>query len=376
MPTNRLRQIAEQGQSIWLDNLTRQMLQDGYLKRLIDEDGISGVTSNPSIFHKAMTQGSAYDAQIRTLADEGHTPERVYELLAIDDVRAACDLLRPTFERTNGTDGFVSLEVSPRLARDAEASLADARRLWKEVRRPNAFIKIPGTPEGIPAIRSALAEGININITLLFSLDLYQEVMEAHLSALEERKERGLALAGLASVASFFLSRIDTLVDKELDALTAKGNPDAKALRGTAAIASARIAYSLWKKTYSGGRWETLWDLGGRVQKPLWASTSTKDKAYPDVKYVETLIGPSTINTLPDVTIDAFRDHGRVAGNTIEEDLPGAHRALERLEGMGISMKRVTDTLVEDGIAKFDEPYDALLEALEEKIRVLTSSPA
>jgi transaldolase len=371
MATNPLRAIAERGQSIWLDNLTRDMLQNGYLKRLIDDDGISGVTSNPAIFHKAMTQGTAYDRRFRALVAEGLPTETIYERLAVEDVRAACDLLRPTFDRAEGTDGFVSLEVSPRLARDAEGSLAEARRLWREVARPNVLIKIPGTPEGIPAIRAALAEGINVNITLLFSLDLYRRVMEAHQEALKERRETQRPLAGVASVASFFLSRIDTLVDKKLDAI--KGNPKAAALRGTAAVASARLAYRMWQELYSVPSWKDLAAGGAQVQKPLWASTSTKDPAYPDVKYVEPLIGPSTINTLPDATIDAFRDHGRVTGDSVLEGVDAAQRALSEIEGLGISMKQVTDELVEEGIAKFVEPYGALLASLEEKRRSLAT---
>jgi transaldolase len=372
MANNPLHAVAERGQSIWLDNLTRDMVQNGYLQRLIDEDGISGVTSNPAIFHKAMTQGTAYDPRFRELIEQGLDTERIYETLAVEDVRAACDLLRPTFERANGTDGFVSLEVSPRLARDAEGSLAEARRLWKEVSRPNVLIKIPGTPEGIPAIRQALTEGINVNITLLFSLDLYRDVMEAHQGAMTERRDTQRPLAGIASVASFFLSRIDTMVDKKLDAM--KGSrDDAASFRGTAAVASARLAYRMWQDLYSGPAWKELADAGALVQKPLWASTSTKDPAYPDVKYVDTLIGPHTINTLPDATIDAFRDHGRVTGDTVLEDVEGARRVLERLEAMGISMKQVTDDLVEEGIAKFVEPYEALLGALEEKRRSLVT---
>jgi transaldolase len=369
MAENPLLLLAEHGQSVWLDNLTRSMVHDGRLKRLIDEDGVSGITSNPAIFHKAMTTGSDYDQQIRALGAKGRSAVEIYEALAIQDVQDALDLLRRVFDRTNGTDGFVSLEVSPHLASDTEGTIIEARRLWSRVARPNLLVKIPGTPEGVPAIRQCLSEGINVNVTLLFSLDAHRAVMHAHLDALDARMGRGEPVATVASVASFFLSRIDTKVDKLLDGMT---DPRAKAIRGMAAVASAKLAYALWKETYSGPRWERLRAAGARVQKPLWASTSTKDKAYPDVKYVEPLIGPFTVNTLPDETVDAFRDHGRVA-DTVELDLDRERRALADLESLGISLKRVTDELVEEGIEKFNQPFDALLAALEAKRKALTT---
>ena len=368
---NPLHALEARGQSIWLDNLTRGILRDGFLRRLIEEDGISGVTSNPSIFEKAMTSGSEYDQAIRELADMGLPAPAIYEAMAVRDIQDACELLRSRYDKTNGTDGFVSLEVSPHGARSAEATIDEARRLWASVNRPNAFIKIPGTPEGVPAIQRCLAEGININITLLFSLEAHQQVMEAHLAALEERARNGQPLATLASVASFFLSRIDTMVDKKLDAMK---SAEAAALRGRAAIASAKIAYQNWLDTYTGPRWEALRSLGARPQKPLWASTSTKDPAYPDVKYVETLIGPDSINTLPEQTIDAFRDHGKVSGDTILENVDGERETLNRLERLGISMKAVTDALVDEGIVKFTEPYDKLIASLEEKRRALSAA--
>jgi transaldolase len=369
--TNPLHVLEARGQSVWLDNLTRGILRDGFLRRLIEEDGISGVTSNPAIFEKAMTSGTEYDQAIRELADMGLAAPAIYEAMAVRDIQDACELLRSKYDKTNGTDGFVSLEVSPHGARSADATIEEARRLWTSVNRPNAFIKIPGTPEGVPAIQRCLAEGININITLLFSLEAHKQVMEAHLAALEERARNGQPLATVASVASFFLSRIDTMVDKKLDAMK---SPEAKALRGRAAIASAKIAYQNWLNTYKGPRWESLRSLGARPQKPLWASTSTKDPAYPDVKYVETLIGPDSINTLPEQTIDAFRDHGRVTGDTILENVAEEADVLSRLEQLDISMKAVTDTLVDEGIVKFSEPYDKLIASLEEKRRAL--SPA
>ena len=369
--TNPLHLLEARGQSIWLDNLTRHILKDGFLKRLIDEDGISGVTSNPSIFEKAMTSGTDYDQAIRELADMGLPAPAIYEAMAVRDIQDACELLRSRYDRTNGTDGFVSLEVSPHGARSAEATIEEARRLWASVNRPNAFIKIPGTPEGVPAIQACLAEGININITLLFSLEAHKAVMEAHLAALEERARNGQPLSTVASVASFFLSRIDTMVDKKLDGMKSS---EAIALRGRAAIASAKIAYQNWLNTYTGPRWESLRSLGARPQKPLWASTSTKDPSYPDVKYVETLIGPDSINTLPEQTIDAFRDHGRVAGDTILEDVAGEVDALKRLEQLDVSMKAVTDALVDEGIVKFTEPYDKLIASLEDKRKALSTA--
>ncbi len=367
MGKNPLLALADHGQSAWLDNLTRGMIQDGRLRCLIAEDGISGITSNPAIFHKAMTTGTDYDAQIRALGSKGLSAAGIYEELAVKDVQDALDLLRPVYDRSNGTDGFVSLEVSPHLARDTEGTVAEAQHLWTKVRRPNLLVKIPGTPEGVPAIRRCLAGGVSVNVTLLFSLEAHRAVMLAHLEALEARMARGEPLGTVASVASFFLSRIDTKVDKVLDAMA---DPRAEAIRGKAAVASAKLAYALWKETYSGPRWEALRAAGARTQKPLWASTSTKDKAYPDVKYVEPLIGPFTINTLPDETVDAFRDHGRVA-DTVELDLEGERRALAGLAELGISLDRVTAELVAEGIDKFIQPFDALLAALEEKRKAL-----
>jgi transaldolase len=374
---NRLREIGALGQSVWLDNLTRRMIRDGRLEQLIREDGLSGITSNPAIFQKAMTAGDAYDDSMRALAAKGLGAPEIYERLAVTDIQDAADLLRPTFDRTNGTDGFVSLEVSPHLARDPKGTVAEARRLWRNVGRPNVFIKIPGTDEGVPAIEQCLAEGIPINITLLFSLSAYRKVMEAHLRALEMRRSTLEPPSIPASVASFFLSRIDTKMDGWIDALArdpARAAP-AGALRGRAAVASARLAYQEWKRMYSGPRWEALAEAGARFQKPLWASTSTKDPSYPDLKYVEPLIGPHTVNTMPDETLDAFRDHGR-AGVTVEENLIEEATVEERLSRLGLSLERATRELVEEGIVKFVQPFDALLAALEEKRKALLPSRA
>jgi len=364
---NPLWQLKEHGQSVWLDNLSRALIESGELRRLIDEDGISGITSNPAIFAAAIDGSDAYDGQIRELAGDGMDTLALYESLAIDDIRAAADLLRPTFDSCGGADGFVSLEVNPHLARDTDGTLEEAERLWRAVDRGNLMIKIPGTPEGLPAIEEALYRGVNINVTLLFSVDAYAEVMQAHLRALERRHAEGLALAGVASVASFFLSRIDSSIDKQLDAVGGEGADAAAALRGETAVASAKSAYRLWRQIYAGERWERLAAAGAQVQRPLWASTSTKDPSYPDTKYVEPLIGEHTVNTMPESTIDAFRDHGAVVPGSVEQGVEEARAVPAQLAALGIDLHAATEKLVEEGIAKFEQPFDALLENLEGK---------
>ncbi|MGD8356772.1 MAG: transaldolase [Lysobacterales bacterium] len=369
--SNPLRGLSEHGQAVWLDNLSRTLISNGELHRLVDEDGVSGITSNPAIFSAAISEGDAYDQQIRELADRTGDTVSLYEALAIDDIRAAAELLLPVYERSGGTDGFVSLEVNPHLARDMDGTLNEAERLWHSVDRENVLIKIPGTPEGVPAIQEALYRGVNINITLLFSLEAYRAVMQAHLRALELRLKDGLPLDKIASVASFFLSRIDTQVDKRLDAL---GDQDAEAtgsLRGKAAVSSAKSAYRMWRETYSGPRWAALEAAGAQVQKPLWASTSTKDPSYPDTKYVEPLIGPDTVNTMPEVTLDAFRDHGKVVPGSVEQGIEEALEVPARLSALGIDLEAVTEELVEEGITKFEQPFDALLKNLAEKRETL-----
>ena len=375
MAKNPLILLTERGQSLWLDNLSRPLIRDGGLARLIQEDGMSGVTSNPAIFQKAMTTGDAYDDQIRKVAGTGASADDLYEALAIEDIRGAADVLRPVYQSSDGVDGFVSLEVSPHLARDARGTIDDAARLWKAVDRPNILIKIPGTDEAVPAIEECLARGININITLLFSLDAHRKVIEAYFRALVRRLERGEPLKGVASVASFFLSRIDTNVDKALDRIVASGGDakEAKNLRGKTAIANARLAYRMWKEMHASERWARLRKAGARLQRPLWASTSTKDPSESDVKYVESLIGPHTVNTMPDETVAAFRDHGRVA-ETIESDLDGARDGMKRLAAIGIDIDRVTSDLVTEGIDKFVKPFDALLAALDGKRRTLVKN--
>lgn len=377
MKVNPLVELAGKGQSVWLDNLARPLIRDGALERLVKEDSLSGITSNPAIFKIAMTSSDAYDQQIRTLSDQGKSAGEIYEALAIRDIQNAADILWPVYDRTGGTDGFVSLEVSPHLARDERGSVKEAERLWKLVGRPNVLIKIPGTDEGIPAIEACLARGINVNITLLFSLKAHRKVIEAFFSALESRNSRGESVKEIASVASFFLSRIDVKVDKILDGLIASGNhiEEANALRGRAAIANAKLAYELWKEMFASERWNRLEKNGARIQKPLWASTSTKDPTESDVKYIEALIGPNTINTMPDETVEAFRDHGKVEV-TLERNLDDERAVMDRLEAIGVDLDRVTDELLVEGIEKFVKPFDSLIASLEEKRQSLAGSTA
>lgn len=360
---NPLLKLADLGQSYWLDNLTRRMMGNGELKNRVVNEGLRGITSNPAIFSKAITQGQEYDTQIRQATAEGGSIEAVYEALVTTDIRNACDILQPVFDRTDGVDGFLSLEVSPHLARDTDGSVVEGRRLWQAVDRPNLLIKIPGTAEGVPAIEQLLFEGINVNVTLLFSIDSYQAVAEAHMRALERRVAAGLPIDGVASVASFFLSRIDVLVD---GLLKQKANPDAKALLGKAAIANAKLAYRRFKQNTGSGRWKALAAKGGRVQRMLWASTSNKNPDYSDVMYVDTLIGPDTVNTLPEETIEAFADHG-TAANTVDQGLDEAVATMEAIAKLGIDFAKVTRQLEDEGIQKFIDPYVTLLEALKSR---------
>ncbi|GAB4479880.1 MAG: hypothetical protein Kow00124_26020 [Anaerolineae bacterium] len=361
--SSKIRELYALGQSLWYDNISRDLLQSGAIRAVIDE-GITGLTSNPSIFQKAIKGGSAYDSQIAQLIKTTRDPKAIYEALAIADIRAAADMLRPVYDRTDHVDGYVSLEVSPLLASDTAGTLAEAERLWKAVDRPNLMIKIPATPEGIPAIEEALFRGLNVNVTLIFSLAMYEQVIEAYLRGLERRAEAGLPPTN-ASVASFFVSRVDTLVDKLL------GDDDS--LKGKAAVANARLAYQLFKRKFAGPRWEALAAQGARVQRPLWASTSTKNPAYPDTIYVDSLIGPHTINTAPPHTIEAFKDHGVVA-LTIEQDIDAAHQLMIDLAARGIDMTAVTDELLADGIAKFADPFNDLLAAIAGKVEQITAA--
>jgi transaldolase len=376
--SNPLAQLKTQGQSVWYDNIDRSQLASGEFKRLLDEDGIVGVTANPTIFEKSISAGHAYDAQIKQLIQEGKNVNEIYETLIITDIRTVADLLRPIYDRTNALDGYVSLEVSPELAHDTNATLSEARRFWKLVDRPNLMIKIPATPAGIPAIEAALTDGINVNITLIFSLDSYKNVAEAYLNALESRNAEGKDISRIASVASFFVSRVDTLVDKLLeDKIKASSNPTEqahlKALEGKAAIANARVVYQEFKRIFGSPRFETLKHSGAHVQRPLWASTSTKNPAYRDVLYAEELVGPDTVDTMPLETIVNFRDHG-VAAFTIETDLAGATKALGELEAEGIHYAQVTQQLQDEGVKKFADSFHQLFQGIESKQKAIQTT--
>ena len=371
---NRLRALADMGQSVWLDFLSREIIENGELKRLIEADGIAGITSNPSIFERAIGETNVYDAEIARLAGDGRVSvNAIYERLATADITAAADLLRPLYDASDGRHGFVSLEVSPYLAMDSAATIAEAQRLWAAVGRENIFIKVPGTAAGIPAIRRLLAEGINVNITLLFSQQVYDEVVEAFLGALEERVAAGQPIARIASVASFFVSRIDTEVDKKLaEALARATNGAERAaldqLRGKVAIANAKLAYRRWQARFSGPRWERLAERGARPQRLLWASTGTKNPAYSDVLYVDELIGPETVNTMPASTIDAFRDHGAVR-DSLAENPEAAAQTLDALERAGISLSDITAALAAGGVKLFCDSFDRLNGAIAAKRR-------
>lgn len=365
---NPLKKLQDFGQSVYLDEIRRSWLHDGTLQTLIDRDGLRGVTSNPSIFQKAIANTDEYDDQIAELARDGVDLEALYEAVVVRDIQGAADLLRPTYDESDGKYGFVSLEVNPHLARDAEGTIIEARRLWSQVDRPNVFIKVPGTAEGLHAIEELLVEGVNVNITLLFSNDRYRQVAEAYLRALERRVEDEKPIRHIASVASFFLSRIDVKVDPILDDLAKRGGEEgetARRLRGETAIANAKLAYQIYRNVFESDRFRALADQGARTQRVLWASTSTKDPAYSDVKYVEALIGADTVNTMPMETLDAYRDHGNPAPR-LEDEVPAAEDALHRLERLGISIDKVTDELEDEGIDKFVKPHDSLMETLRD----------
>lgn len=367
--TNNVKKLHELGQSVWLDDISRQMIQAGDLQKAIDEIGIRGVTSNPTIFQKAIAGGTAYDADIKALLAEGKDPAEVFQTVAVKDIQDACDILRPIYDESGGEDGFVSIEVLPSLARDTEGTLENARVLWKAVDRPNLMIKVPGTKEGEPAIRTLLTEGINVNITLLFSLQNYEAVARAYIDALKARHENGLPVDHVASVASFFVSRVDTLADKKIDEKIAAGEGDAevlKGLKGKVAVANAVLAYELFEKLFSSPEFKELADAGAKVQRPLWASTGTKNPEYPDTLYIDTLIGPHTINTAPGKTIEAFLDHGTVK-RTVDADYAAAHKVLDDLEAQGISLDEITAQLEDEGIASFMTSYDDLLEGVAAK---------
>ena len=372
---NPLLQLKAQGQSIWLDDIDRGYLLSGLFRRLIDEDGLSGATGNPTIFEHSITHDTTYDEQMRQLIRQQKSAQEIYEALAITDEKMVADLLRPLYEQAGGQDGFVSIEVSPYLAHDTEKTLAEVRRFWQTIDRPNLMVKMPSTPAGVPAIRQALVEGININITLIFSLDNYRQVAEAYLSALEERRAAGKDISRIASVASFFVSRVDVLVDQLLEDKIKATSVSAeqqqlKALQGKVAIANARLAYQEFKRLFTSPRFEALRQYGARVQRPLWASTGTKNPAYRDVLYVEELIGPNTVNTMPLKTLESFRDHGRVR-LSVEEDIPQARAVLAALEHIGIHYDQVTQQLREEGVQKFIDSFHKLFECIDNKRKVL-----
>jgi transaldolase len=371
MANNKLQQLHDAGQSIWLDSIDRRMLHDGELDRRIRDDALTGMTSNPTIFQKALASSNAYDEQITEAEDQGLTSWQLFELLETTDVRDACDHFAAVFSSTRGADGYVSIEVSPGVSGSADATVEEARRLWKTVDRPNVMVKVPGTPEGAIAVRRLIAEGINVNITLLFAIQAHERVIDAYLAGLEDRVKANKPIDGLSSVASFFVSRVDTEIDKRLDALIAKAPQQEKErlemLKGRAAIANAKLAYRLFTKKFAGPRWEALAKQGARVQRPLWASTSTKNPKYRDVMYVEELIGPDTVDTMPPATIDAFRDHG-VVDRTVDKKVAAAEGLLKEIEAVGISMEEVTEKLLEEGIASFQKSFDELIGGLESKI--------
>ena len=372
MTRDRLKELHEAGQSIWLDNIDRTMLHNGDLEQRIKQECLTGMTSNPTIFEKALAQGNAYDEQLSG-AEAGLSTSQLFELVETDDVRRACDLFGVVFTKSRGADGYVSIEVSPGVSADPNATIEEARRLWKTVNRPNLMVKVPGTVEGASAVRTLIAEGINVNITLLFAIAAHDRVIDAYMSGLEDRLNAGKAIDGIASVASFFVSRVDTEVDKRLDKLIEKAPEHAdtlRSLKGKAAIANAKLAYQLFLERFAEPRWKKLESSGARVQRPLWASTSTKNPAYRDVVYAEELIGPTTVNTMPPGLIDAFKDHGEVR-ISVTENVEDAVRTIRELEGVGVSMKDVTDKLLVDGLASFQKSFDTLLAGIGTKISQL-----
>ena len=368
---NALKDLEALGQAVWLDFVDRKFLEAGGLKKLVDEDGLTGVTSNPSIFEKAMGHGDAYDSSLAEF-DKTHpdaaTLDR-YENLAVQDIKAAAETLEPVYKKLDGKDGYVSLEVSPYIADDTDAAITEAAKLWKMVGRDNVMIKIPGTAAGAPAIAATIRAGINVNVTLLFSLDAYKRVAEAYVMGLEERVKAGEPIDRIASVASFFVSRIDGKIDDEIDKRLKDGDPEAealKAVRGKVAIANAKLAYVWYQEFIASDRWQALAAKGAQPQRLLWASTGVKNPDYPDTLYVAELIGPETVNTMPPKTMDAFRDHGAAAA-TLTKDVEGARHTLAEAERLGLDLHRVTDTLVLEGVASFVKAFDDLLGAIAAK---------
>ncbi|MDP9407636.1 MAG: transaldolase [Actinomycetota bacterium] len=367
-----LRQLSEAGVAVWLDDLSRERLRSGNLQQLIDERSVVGVTTNPSIFQKALSQGEAYDEQIRDLALRGTDIGETLRAVTTWDVRAACDVLRPVFEATGGRDGRVSIEVDPRIAHDAARTVAEARALWWLVDRPNLFIKIPATKAGLPAIAQCLAEGISVNVTLIFSLQRYRAVMDAYLEGMERLRDAGGDLAPVQSVASFFVSRVDAEVDNRLDVLAKESDAQtaerARGLRGEAAIANARLAYEAYEQVFGSERWKTLADAGASPQRPLWASTGVKDPAYDDTRYVIELVAPGTVNTMPEATLQAVADHGRIRGDAVTGAYDEARGVLEDLARLGVDYDDVVELLEREGVEKFEQAWDQLIESVTQQL--------
>jgi transaldolase len=360
-----LEQLSEQGVSIWLDDISRERLRTGNLQELVDTKNVVGVTSNPTIFQKALDKGDAYDEQIHDLAMRKIEGDDAIRQLMGFDIRWACDVLRPVFDATGGQDGRVSIEVDPRLAHDTERTTAEAKGLWWLVDRPNVMIKIPATQEGMQSITEATAAGISVNVTLIFGLDRYDAVMEAYLAGLEQAQAAGIELSTIRSVASFFVSRVDTEVDKRLDKI---GTPEAQALRGKAAIANARLAYERYEKVIKSERWQALAGAGAHVQRPLWASTGVKDPAYDDTMYVVELVAPDTVNTMPEATLDAVADHGRIRGNAVTGTYDDARAVIDDLAGLGIGYDDVIEVLEAEGVQKFEDSYTQLAESVHKSL--------
>jgi transaldolase len=366
MKNNRVKQLAAFGQSIWLDYIRRNLIVSGELRRLIEEDGLRGMTSNPSIFETAIVKSHDYDEDIRAMAIKGKGAEAIYETLSQRDVQSAADEFRPLYDCTDGKDGYVSLEVNPHLAHDTNGTIQEARRLWAALSRPNVFIKVPATAEGLPAMEQLISEGINVNVTLLFGLPRYRQVTNAYITGIEARAAQGQPVKHVASVASFFVSRIDALVDPLLENRIAQGGPGAdvaKQVHGQVAVASAKMAYQIYKDIFGSARFKSLADKGARAQRLLWASTGTKNRDYSDVKYIESLIGQDTVNTVPVETLDAYRDHGDPKAR-LEQDVERAGWVLSRLPELGVSIDKVAQQLEDEGVEKFNKPFDKLMETL------------
>lgn len=366
MSSNPLAQLSKVGQSPWYDQMTRSLVTGGTLKKMIEEDGLRGLTSNPTIFEKAIAGGKDYEAALKALVAKGASLDEIYDGLVVEDIASAADVFRPVYDATSSLDGYVSIEVSPLLANDTTGTVDEARRLHAKLARPNVMIKVPATPEGIPAIEELIASGISVNATLIFSGAVYAQVLEAYIKGLEKRLAAGGDVSKVSSVASFFVSRIDTAVDKKLDALVKAGKTEVAALIGKTAIANAKLAYEKFEQVTASARWQKLASSGARVQRPLWASTGTKNPSYSDVLYIETLIGPDTVNTIPPATYNAFRDHGTVKV-TIHDDVAGAHEVFARLPELGVDLKAVTDELTEAGVKSFAESYNTLIAVIERR---------